>query len=124
MTNHRGGIPDLGAAKQMQRFGASLAGLPLHVNANGEVCDADGVGITAPQGVPIPRHHYLDADQLLHAVQAAVRHELRGFAVRLGRQDVADAMEADARAEQAALIEALAAAQAGAEVPDTEGLLA
>lgn len=120
MTQQHGGIPDLGARKQMQRFGASLGAIPLHVDASGAVTDADGRVIEQPAGVPIPRQAYLDGDQLLHAIQASTRYELRAFAVRLGRQDVADAMEAEDAAERREL--AAAIAEAGGE-PDTEGTL-
>jgi len=116
--NRPGGIPDLGAKKQMQQFGANLSALPLHVDAAGAVCDASGERIMLPQGESIPRQHYLDGDQLLHALQAAMRYELRAFAEKLGRQDVADAMVAD---DEAALRELVAAAQREQERDGADG---
>ena len=83
-----GSVPILGQQPKRVAFGASLAGIPLHIGPDGNV-------VILNPGEPLPRGMYLDGDQLIGALQGVFRRELRAAFTRSGLRPPDAPHEAD-----------------------------
>jgi hypothetical protein len=80
MNNHGSdGVPDLGKLGQKRVYQAQLSALPRTIDHRGWAAEDE-----------LNRHDYLDGTQLLEEIREIVKSELRAFARRIGRGDLAD----------------------------------